>query len=342
MVSGDTREGSDSSVEEETAYADAFSLIIPVYKNEGSIPELIAELGKLASGLPMPLEVVFVVDGSPDACHRLLAAALPTAPFASQLLLHARNFGSFAGIRTGLAAARGRLFAVMAADLQEPPSLIAGFVEALERGEADIAIGRRVGRDDPFLSKLASTTFWWSYRRFVQPEMPPGGVDVFGCTRVVRDALIELEESNSSLVGLLFWVGFRRELVDYARLPRRHGKSAWTLAKKITYLVDSIYAFSDLPLRILTRAGLAALLLSVMGALTVLLARLSGRISVSGYSVIVIAITFFGGLNALGLGIIGGYVWRTFENTKQRPHALVRARRAFAGQPAVVPSTTEP
>jgi polyisoprenyl-phosphate glycosyltransferase len=312
----------------------AFSLVIPVYKNEGSIAELLQELAALQGRLSVALEVVFVVDGSPDACHRLLAEGLVDMPFTAQLLLHARNFGSFAAIRTGLAAATGDFFGVMAADLQEPTELVEGFCNVLQTGQADIAVGQRVGRDDPLASRLASAAFWSVYRRLIQPEMPSGGVDVFGCTASVRDALLALEESNSSLVGLLFWVGYRRTTVPYTRLPRRHGRSAWTFGKKVRYLVDSTYAFSDLPLRILTGGGALAMVLSVVGAAIVLAARLTGRVDVPGYTVIVLTTTFFGGLNALGLGIIGGYVWRTFENTKRRPHALVRTQQRFDGKPA--------
>ena len=103
-------------------------------------------------------------------------------------------------------------------------------------------MGQRVGRSD---TSLLSNLFWWMYRRFVIPEIPKGGADVFGCTRAVRDQVLRLKEGNSSLIGLLFWVGFRRCLVPYERLPRREGKSAWTLGKKLTYLNDSVFSFSD-------------------------------------------------------------------------------------------------
>lgn len=306
------------------------SVVIPVYKNEGSIPELLEQLRGVAARLDAPLEVVFAIDGSPDRCAEILRAELPKQPFASQIVLHARNFGSFAAIRSGLAAGRGDHFAVIAADLQEPPSLLVDFHTTLVGGGADIAVGQRTSREDPIVSKLFSAVFWWLYRRFVQPEVPAGGVDLFGCTRQVRDEILRLEESNSSLVGLLFWVGFRRAYVPYGRMARRHGKSAWTFSRKLRYLMDSVYAFSDLPLRLLTWIGGAALFAAVTAGIIVLTARLVGKIEVPGYTPIVLITTFFGGLNAAGLGIIGGYVWRAFENTKRRPSAVVRTTLQFS------------
>ena len=138
----------------------------------------------------------------------------------------------------------------------------------------------------------------------------------------IRDSL-RLNESNSSLVSQLFWVGFRRKSVPYARQAREAGASGWTLRKKVRYLLDSVYSFTDLPIRMLSAGGLLALgVAAALGAL-VLFSRLTGHIDLPGYTPTILAIVFFGGLNSLGLGIIGEYVWRTFENTKARPGALV-------------------
>src|SRR5262245_45680474 len=141
-----------------------YSIVIPIYRNEGSIPRLLDTLRELNAALDRRLEAVFVVDGSPDRCFETLKAALPQLDFAVQLLAHSRNFGSFAAIRTGLAAARGDYFAVMAADLQEPPELPREFFRALSVNECDVAIGRRSGRSDPLLSRSVSRCFWWLYR----------------------------------------------------------------------------------------------------------------------------------------------------------------------------------
>lgn len=311
------------------------SVVIPVYRNEGSIVPLIAALAEVArtarKDFACALEVVFVVDGSPDNSYAILAQALPAAPFASQLLLHSRNFGSFAAIRTGLHAASGQYFSVIAADLQEPPDLVLQFLEKLAAGTCDVVVGCRENRQDPLLTRMTSNLFWKLYKKFIIHDIPEKGVDVFGCNRTFRDRLLALEESNSSLVGLIFWLGFRRAEVTYERRLRQHGKSAWTLKKKINYLLDSVFSFTDLPIKLLGLFGLLGIIASVLLGSIILLAKVLGDIPVPGYAATVLTVLFFGALNSLGLGIIGAYAWRAFENTKGRPLAVTMLEQKFAG-----------
>ncbi|MEU6427943.1 glycosyltransferase family 2 protein [Microbispora sp. NPDC046973] len=310
-------------------------MIVPVYRNAEYVPQLIAEFSGIsaiaAERFQMPMEFVFVVDGSPDDSFELLKAALPQAPFRSQLLLHARNFGAFAAVRTGLRAAQGDYFAVINADLQEPPELLLRFLDRLVNDDMDIAVGVREGRHDPGLSRLAATMFWAFYRRFIMRDIPRGGVDVFGCNRRIRDELMMLEEANSSLVGLVYWLGFRRCEVPFERRARVHGKSGWTLSKKINYFLDSVFAFTDLPIRMFTIMGALGFAFAGCLAIFVIVMRLSGQIEAAGYTTTILVITFFGALNTLGLGFLGSYAWRSYENTKKRPLALVRTARSFDG-----------
>ena len=315
------------------------SVVIPLYRNEESLPALLEALTSLSESLRRDLrescEVVFVVDGSPDRCELLLRERLAAMPFPSKLVTHSRNFGAFAAVRTGLAAGGGDYFAVMAADLQEPPELSARMLEILKSGEVDVVVGQREGgRADPWLSRLASTVYWMLYRRLVLREIPPGGVDVFGCTRRLRDQLLSLHESNSSLVGQLFWLGYRRRTLPYARRKRHHGRSAWSLSRRLRYLADSVFSFTDLPVRILMALGVAGVVLASSLAAIVLLLRLTGRVPVPGYAATVIIVLLFGALNSLGLGVIGNYAWRAFENTKSRPLAVVASETSFAGTSA--------
>lgn len=303
-----------------------FSVVIPVYKNEASIPRLLEALSNMSRQLDGHMEVVFVVDGSPDRSFGLLRAALERLEYPAQLLAHSRNFGSFPAIRTGLAAARGDYFGVMAADLQEPPELLIAFIKALELDECDVAIGTRTGRNDPYASRLASGLFWGLYRRLVVHDMPEGGVDVFGCNRTFRDQLLKLEESRSSLIALIFWLGFRRKLVSYERLERQEGKSSWTLNKKVEYMMDSIFAFTDYPIRLLIRIGVVGCMLSVVLSVLVFAGHLTGRIIVPGYAATMLVVLFFGMLNLLGLGLVGTYAWRGYENSKIRPLAVIASK----------------
>jgi glycosyltransferase involved in cell wall biosynthesis len=304
--------------------ADArYSIVVPVYGNEGSIPQLLERLEGVAQRLEDDLEVVFVVDGSPDDSGAVLRRLLPSATFRTQLLEHSRNFGSFPAIRTGMQASTGEFIAVMAADLQEPPELVLDFFAALGSGSADVAVGRRESRNDPLSSRVSSGTFWKLYRRLVFPDMPEGGVDIFACSRTVANEILALDESNSSLVGLLYWVGFRRVEIPYSRQERQHGKSGWSLRKKIRYLLDSIFSFTDLPLTVLIGVGVIGTVLTVAVSIFVLTANLLGGITQPGYTALMLVILFSTFVLLIALGIVGTYVWRAFENTKRRPGAIV-------------------
>jgi glycosyltransferase involved in cell wall biosynthesis len=303
-----------------------FSVIVPVYKNEANIPCLLQTLAAMNAELNGEMEAVFVVDGSPDQSYALLHEAIDNCSFPAQLLVHSRNFGSFPAIRTGLNVARGDFFGVMAADLQEPPELLIAFFKALEADECDVAIGSRIGRNDPLSSRIASAIFWGLYKRLVVHDMPSGGVDVFGCNRTFRDQLLKLEESRSSLIALIFWLGFRRKLVSYKRLKRSEGKSSWSLSKKVEYMMDSIFAFTDYPIKILIRIGLLGSIISVILGVSVLTSHLMGGITVPGYAATILVVLFFGAINLLGLGLVGTYTWRGYENSKQRPLAVVCIR----------------
>jgi polyisoprenyl-phosphate glycosyltransferase len=308
------------------------SLVIPVYRNEENLPRLFAELDALAARVVGPFEVVFVVDGSPDGSLARLRVLLPEWHVPTQLLELSRNFGSFAAIMAGLSAARGDYCAVLAADLQEPPELVLEFERILLSGEADIVLGHRTGRADPVLSRWLSESFWRIYRSYVVGDMPRGGVDVFGCTREVRDRLLDLRETNTNLVALLLWLGFRRAFVAYERRPRLEGRSAWTIGRKLRYAIDSVFSFTDLPIRALLLLGTAGTLFAAGAGLFVFLMWALGRVPVLGYTPLMLVITFFGGLTALGLGIVGQYLWLTLQNARRRPNYIVKSATRFDGR----------
>ena len=305
------------------------SLVIPIYKSEHDIPSLLKALAGLHADLAGDLEVVFVVDGSPDQSFPILRDVLGSQPFSSQLVLLNRNFGSFAAIRRGLEVAHGEHLAVMAADLQEPIELIKEFFDDLHTGEHDVVVGVRASREDTLLVRLTSHLFWSTFRRLVMPEMPKGGIDVFGCTAKFRDDLVCLGESNSSLVGQLLWLGGRRKEIPYKRRAREQGRSAWTYTRRFKYMLDSILAFSDLPIFLLLWIGTCGILGSLGIGLAVLVAWALGMITVAGYTPVILLLAVVGSMLMFGQGIIGSYVWRANENSKARPLSIVQSRHEF-------------
>jgi glycosyltransferase involved in cell wall biosynthesis len=308
------------------------SLIVPVYKNEAGLDALLEAVAELARTAAGGFEAVFVVDGSPDRCFEILRERLPRAGFDSQLIALSRNFGSFSAIAAGLAVGKGDYFAVMAADLQEPPQLALDFLERLRSGAADVVFGVREGRTDPWLSELSATAFWWVYRKFVVKDMPRGGVDVFGCTREVRDRLLELRELNTNLIALLFWLGYRRSYIRYTRRPRAAGKSAWTFRRKVQYSLDSIFNFTDLPIQLLLYVGVGGTLSAFIVAAVLLAGAVARAFAVPDYAAVTLAIVFFGGLTSLGLGIISQYLWLTLQNVRRRPTYVVVSAEAFGAR----------
>lgn len=313
----------------------SFSLIIPLFRTGDFISDLVPHVKSILERIEekwgLNTEVIFVDDACPENSYERLLKELDNQDFRSQLLRHSRNFGSFAAIMSGMETSEADFIAVMSADLQEPSSLIMEFVDELMSAEADIVIGKRLNRSDGFLTELASALFWRLYKLTVISDLPDGGVDVFGCTKQVYSELVKLEESNSSLVAQLFWLGYRRKEIGYHRLPRKYGVSAWSLRKKSSYMLNSIFSFSDLPIRLLLFSGFLGILISIGLGIVILFSKLFGLISVPGFASLTLIILSFAAINLFGLGIIGSYVWRAFENTKRRPKALVMQNKSFNG-----------
>jgi polyisoprenyl-phosphate glycosyltransferase len=297
------------------------SLVIPVYGNRETVEPLVDAVEEIRDRTVGGLEVIFVVDGSPDDSRDRLVRALGNGRVHARVVEHSRNFGSFAAIRTGMSLAHGEFIAVMAADLQEPPELVIEFLNRLHGGEVDVVAGERASRDDS--GDAFSNLYWLLYRRFVMSEIPAGGADVFACTANVRDVICSLEHVHTSLITQLFWIGFRRQLVPYDR-RKSSGESGWTLRRKLRYLSDSVFAFTDLPVRMLWLVGLLGMAVGVILAVAVVAARVAGAVSVPGYTATILVIIFFGSFNMIGLGIIGSYVWRAYDTVKGRPGAIVR------------------
>ena len=298
-------------------------LIIPVYNNEKSLGILIENIKEINDRLSNKLEVLFIVDGSLDNCYEILKKNLSNQKFSSKIILLSRNFGALNAIRTGLEIADGNYFATMSADLQEPTDLVINFFKTLHNEPFDLVVGVRESREDPLLSKLMSNLFWYFYKKFIFKEIPKGGVDVFGCNKVFKDSLLQLKESNSSLITQLFWIGFRRTEIKYKRKKREFGSSQWTMRKKLKYMTDSVFSFSDLPIKLLTIIGALGIFFFGIVGITTMISKFMGLIDVPGYASIVLSIGLIGAINIFSLGLIGSYAWRTYENTKARPLSII-------------------
>jgi glycosyltransferase involved in cell wall biosynthesis len=298
------------------------SIVVPVYKNEGSIEHLLNRISEISGAVTGSVEAVFVVDGSPDKSLEVLRSSLPRDGFDSKVLLLSRNFGAFSAIRAGLREARGEATVVMAADLQEPTSLILDMLGIVQRDEADVAVGVRQSRKDGAVSRTLSAVFWKVFNRVSSLELPRGGVDIFALSRSARETLNSFEESSTSLIGLIYWMGFRRQEVPYHRVERQVGKSSWSLQKRINYAKDSITAFSEFPLSVFLWSGVIGAVVSLVFALIGAFQYMFTSDHQSQREITAIGLLFVASYLMAGLGIIGTYLWRLAENVRNRPDSI--------------------
>jgi glycosyltransferase involved in cell wall biosynthesis len=298
------------------------SIVVPVYKNEGSIEHLLNRISEVSTAVTGSVEAVFVVDGSPDKSLEVLRSSLPRDGFDAKVLLLSRNFGAFSAIRAGLREARGEATVVMAADLQEPTTLILDMLGIVQRDEADVAVGVRQSRKDGVVSRTLSAVFWKVFNRVSSLELPRGGVDIFALSRSARETLNSFEESSTSLIGLIYWMGFRRQEVPYHRVERQVGKSSWSLQKRINYAKDSITAFSEFPLSVFLWSGIIGAVVSLVFAFIGAFQYIFTSDHQSQREITAIGLLFVASYLMAGLGIIGTYLWRLAENVRNRPDSI--------------------
>ena len=307
----------------------AVSIVVPVFKNEESIDRLLNRVTSLASSLVGDVEAIFVVDGSPDSSLSLLQTSLPNTTFDSKIILLSRNFGAFSAIRAGLREADGTATVVMAADLQEPISLIEELLGLVVKDGVDVAVGVRQARKDSFVSRFLSSSFWRFFNRLTTLEMPKGGVDIFALSRDARQKINEFEESSTSLVGLIYWIGFKRQEVFYLREKRAEGVSSWSLRKRINYAKDSITAFSEIPLSIFLWSGVIGALVSLLLVVVLIVRLFMNQNDDISRQLVSIGLLFVVSYLMSGLGLLGTYLWRVSDNVRKRPDSITWKKWEF-------------
>lgn len=309
----------------------ALSVVVPVYHNQSTLPALNARLTRTCEDIGVThFEVVCVNDGSADNSGVILAEIASRDPRVRVVTL-SRNFGSQAAIMAGLAHATGDHVAVIAADLQEPPELIAELWRACQTG-VEIALATRSTRADPWATRLFANLFYRALRRFAIPAMPPGGFDCFVMSRRVSDLLLAQARPNLYLPGELLWLGFSRAVIPYERLARPSGKSMWTFWKKVRFLLDSFVAFSYAPIRLTSAIGLFVAIAGFAYAAVILGLRLTTGFPIEGWASLAVIVLVLGGVQLVVIGTLGEYLWRALDLARGRPLYVV----ASVTNPAVL------
>jgi polyisoprenyl-phosphate glycosyltransferase len=299
-----------------------FSIVVPIYYNELNIPYTVPRLKALEETLPgYDFEFVFVDDGSQDGSLKLLLEERQKDPRIKVIKL-SRNFGSMSAIQAGLHYTTGDCVGIITADLQDPPELFAEMLEKWENGNK-VVLAVRQDRRESASQKLFARVYYFLLDRLALRGYPRGGFDFLVIDRQVVEELTAIREKNTNVMSLVFWLGHSRAIIPYVRQERKHGVSKWTLAKKVKLFVDSFVSFSFAPIRIMSVIGLVTAFLSFAYGVFSIVAMLTGHILAHGYTTIVALITFFLGLIMIMLGIVGEYLWRILDETRNRPGFVV-------------------
>ena len=298
------------------------SLVIPVYYNEDNLRPLYEDIkDKFISKIDYKYEIVMVNDGSLDKSYEVMQE-LATIDSNIKIISLSRNFGSHAAILCGLSHCTGDCAIVKAADLQEPTELILEMVEAWKKGN-NVVLAVREGRDESKRQSFFANFYYKLVQKTALPNMPDQGFDVYLIDRKVITVLESLDEKNSALTGQILWSGFKTEKVYYRRLAREIGSSRWTLKKKIRLVMDTLFSFTSLPITVVLDVGVFSIVGAVIWAIIVLVSKLRGTIDVSGWTTLFIFNLFSFGVIMMTLGILGEYLWRTFDASRNRPPYIV-------------------
>ena len=306
------------------------SIVTPVYYNEGNLKPLYEDIKeKLFCHTEYEWEFVLVNDGSLDASYKVMQE-LAEKDDRIKIYSLSRNFGSHAAILCGLSKCTGDCAIVKAADLQEPTELVLEMADRWQKG-FNVVLAVREGREESKQQTLFANLYYWMVRKMALPGMPQGGFDVYLIDRKVINVIMALEEKNSALTGQILWSGFRTDKVYYTRLAREIGTSRWTLRKKIRLVADTLFSFSTLPIKVVTFIGVISFCGSVIWAVAVLISKLLGMIDVSGWTTLFIFNLFSFGIIMSTLGILGEYLWRTFDASRNRPPYIVEDKKKSDG-----------
>jgi dolichol-phosphate mannosyltransferase len=280
-------------------------------------PQTFARLESVLAGVEH--ELIFVNDGSTDRTREHLEGLVATTPH-NHLINFSRNFGHQAAFSAGLQKASGQAVVIIDGDLQDPPELILEMLEKWREGFQVVYAQRRSRAGETWFKKTTAKMFYRLIGRLASIDIPPDTGDFRLMDRVVVDAINNLPERNRFLRGLVCWVGFRRTGLLYDRAERVAGTSKYPLKKMMRFAMDGITSFSSLPLRISFSAGLVATFIAfVIGVWGVVEKFVHPMTTSPGWTSLIVAIVFLGGVQLIGIGILGEYIGRIYDEVKQRP-----------------------
>ena len=300
------------------------SVVIPVFNEADAIPPFIKDATALFAGHPeMPVEFVFVNDGSVDDTLKILLK-FQADDTRIRVIDLSRNFGKEAAVTAGLEHTLGDAIIVIDVDLQDPLDLIFPMIKKWQEGFEVVLACRSNRESDSRLKSLSARGFYWVHNLLASPKIPANVGDFRLMDRAVIEALKQLPETHRFMKGLFSWVGFRSAVVNYVRPKRGAGRSKFNGWKLLNLAIEGLTSFSTEPLRIWTYIGLCVSIPSFIFAVFIAIRVLISGVDLPGYASIMVAVTFLGGLQLIGIGVLGEYIGRTYMESKRRPIYIVR------------------
>ncbi len=300
------------------------SIIIPCYFNGENIPitkqKLIQNESLFESDVTF--EYVMVDDGSKDNTVEELIKFKDENPGKVKVIKLAGNVGSYNAILAGMNYATGDCCVVIAADLQDPPELMVKMYSHWKNG-IKLVVGNRADREESFFQKAFSNTYHKLIQKFALKNIPDGGFDYVFFDKQLKDEVVKINEKNTNTLYLLAWLNYEMVCIPYTRIKREVGKSRWTLQKKIKLFIDSFISFSYAPLKFISITGITLGFIAFIYSLVIIILKFIGTSEPTGWSSMMVVILFVSSFQMIGLGIIGEYVWRNLESSRQRPVYVV-------------------
>lgn len=302
------------------------SIVIPCFNESQGLDALFERLEAVFAQLPdFRYEIICIDDGSRDNTLEILCQHAARNPSIVVLEL-SRNFGKEAALTAGIDAARGDAVIPLDADLQHPPEFIIEMVQQWQKG-FDVVLARRTSRgiDHP-IQRFITNKFYRLHNLISECVIPRDVGDFRLMDRKVVEALKKLPERRRFMKGLFAWVGFKRTTIDFVVGPRKTGKSTFNPRRLWLLALEGITSFSTVPLAIWTYVGFTVASLSLIYGSWIIVKTLVFGIDVPGYASLLTAILFIGGIQLMGIGVLGEYIGRIYSETKQRPIYIIRQR----------------
>lgn len=307
-------------------YEKKVSVVVPMYFEEKVVEECYKRLSTILSCQKINYEIIFVNDGSKDATEEILLQ-IAKIDAKVKVINFSRNFGHQAAVTAGIFNSTGDAVVIIDADLQDPPSLIPEMVYLWEKGY-DIVYAKRKKRIGETKFKLLTAKYFYKFLNYMSDiDIPKDTGDFRLIDRQVVEAFKNMPERNRFIRGMMSWLGFNQTYIEYERDERFAGETKYPIKKMIKFASDGIFSFSTKPLRLINKLGFITVIISLVLIIYSFYIKLTGKYAISGWASLMIAITFLGGIQLLSVGILGEYIARIYDESKNRPLYIIKNKR---------------